>query len=436
MPRRQSFTAAFKLKVIQVAEAEGNRAAARKYDIAESNVRRWRADKENLNEAPKQQKARRGKSAKWPEMEEELLNWVKEKRQEGCAISTTSLRLKAKTIAKAAGNEEFKASQGWAYRFMGRHGLSVRRRTHLSQRLPDDIEAKTRSFQRFVIKKRKAYDYPLASIGNADQTPLTFDLPRQTTVAVKGSKTINVSSTGHEKDRFTVMLSCTADGRKLPPYVVFKRKTMPKEKLPNGVIVRVHPKGWMNEELVDDWLRCVWGRRVAGLTRRRSLLVLDAFRCHKTEGVKETMRKMNTDLAIIPGGMTSLLQPLDVSMNKPFKDGFRRRWTDWMMSGEYTFTKGGRQRKADLPTICSWILGAWEEISPDIVRRSFLKCCISNQMDGTEDDIIWEDELQEEEAATQEDPDSEDEDLLYPDSDTDLRAIFEADSEDEDFLGF
>lgn len=31
---------------------------------------------------------------------------------------------------------------------------------------------------------------------------------------------------GHEKDRFTVMLGCTADGGKLPPYVVFKRKTL------------------------------------------------------------------------------------------------------------------------------------------------------------------------------------------------------------------
>ena len=72
----QLFTAAFKLKVIQIAEVKGNRAVARKYDIAESNVHRWRADegnravarkydiaesivhrwradKENLKEAPK-----------------------------------------------------------------------------------------------------------------------------------------------------------------------------------------------------------------------------------------------------------------------------------------------------------------------------------------------------------------------------------------------
>ena len=34
--------------------------------------------------------------------------------------------------------------------------------------------------------------------------------------------------TGHEKDRFTVMLACLGDGSKLPSYVVFKRETLSK----------------------------------------------------------------------------------------------------------------------------------------------------------------------------------------------------------------
>ena len=45
------------------------------------------------------------------------------------------------------------------------------------------------------------------------------------------------------------------------------------------------------------------------------MLVLDAFRCHKTDGTKELLRQHNTDLVVIPGGMTSLLQPLDVCIN-------------------------------------------------------------------------------------------------------------------------
>ena len=46
-------------------------------------------------------------------------------------------------------------------------------------------------------------------------------------------------TTGHEKDRFTVMLACLEDVTKPAPYVVFKQKTLPKDLvLPRGIHVR------------------------------------------------------------------------------------------------------------------------------------------------------------------------------------------------------
>uniref|UniRef100_UPI00358ED199 E3 ubiquitin/ISG15 ligase TRIM25-like n=1 Tax=Myxine glutinosa TaxID=7769 RepID=UPI00358ED199 len=42
--------------------------------------------------------------------------------------------------------------------FMGRHGLSIRRRTHIAQSFPDDIAEKYANFQKFVIKFRKQHD--------------------------------------------------------------------------------------------------------------------------------------------------------------------------------------------------------------------------------------------------------------------------------------
>jgi hypothetical protein len=47
--------------------------------------------------------------------------------------------------------------------------------------------------------------------------------------------------------------------------------------------------------------------------------------------VKEKLRQGNTELAVIPGGLTSQLQPLDVSINKPFKVYMRKEWNKWMM---------------------------------------------------------------------------------------------------------
>ncbi|QQP42457.1 Uncharacterized protein FKW44_017131 [Caligus rogercresseyi] len=36
-------------------------------------------------------------------------------------------------------------------------------------------------------------------------------------------------STGNEKSRVTVMLTCLSDGTKLPAYLILKRKTIPKD---------------------------------------------------------------------------------------------------------------------------------------------------------------------------------------------------------------
>lgn len=61
---------------------------------------------------------------------------------------------------------------------------------------------------------------------------------------------------GNEKSRITVMLACLADGTKLPPYVILKCKTVPKV-IPAGIIVCAKERGWLDSELVLDWLKVV-----------------------------------------------------------------------------------------------------------------------------------------------------------------------------------
>ena len=58
--------------------------------------------------------------------------------------------------------------------------------------------------------------------------------------------------------------------------------------------------------------------------------------------------------------------------------------------GEHAFTKSGRMKKVELDTICQWILDVWEALPTDLIVRLFKKCGITNDMDGTEDDLLWE----------------------------------------------
>ena len=205
-------------------------------------------------------------------------------------ITRAIIQLKALDIGKELDipTTEVKASIGWCRRMMRRSGLALRCRTSLAQRLPSDFGEKLQSFHHYV---RKKHSYPLDQIGNANQTPVFFDMPTPATVHKKGEKSVIVKSTGNEKSHVTVMLACLADGTKLPPYVILKRKTAPKEAMPAGIVVRAQEKGWMESELVLDWLKVVWETRSRALRKKRNMLVMDAFHGHLTNAINTQVRK-------------------------------------------------------------------------------------------------------------------------------------------------
>jgi hypothetical protein len=35
------------------------------------------------------------------------------------------------------------------------------------------------------------------------------------------------------------------------------------------------------------------------------------------------------------------------------------------------------------------IIKAWQHVSPEVIVKVFKKCCISNAMDDTDNDILW-----------------------------------------------
>jgi hypothetical protein len=55
------------------------------------------------------------------------------------------------------------------------------------------------------------------------------------------------------------------------------------------------------------------------------MLVLDEFKGQLMPDVKSVFHAMNTDLVVIPGGMTSQLHVLDV--NKPSKDHLKQLYS-------------------------------------------------------------------------------------------------------------
>ena len=107
-------------------------------------------------------------------------------------------------------------------------------------------------------------------------------MPSDPTVATTGARSIPLKSTGHEKDRFTVILTAKANGTKLKPFIIFKGKgTRLIKELQKiaGVVVKFSSNGWMNDSLTIDYLHSIIGT----LSFTKRLVVWDAYKCHTSE---------------------------------------------------------------------------------------------------------------------------------------------------------
>ena len=115
-----------------------------------------------------------------------------------------------------------------------------------------------------------------------------------------------------------------------------------------------------------------------------------------------------------------------------------------MLADQHTFTPSGRIRKVELDQICQWIVEAWEDIPSELIKKSFRKCCITNALDGTEDDEMWDEDDDDSDPFAGINDDDDDADLHYADSYEREQADIDpegyqnlfGDSDSEDFNGF
>jgi hypothetical protein len=321
-------------------------------------------------------------------LESNLMAWIDEMRSRNLRVTRKRIQKKALWLHSESGDSApFEASDGWLHNFFTRHHITLRRKITVSQKVPAVLAPKLLSFFTFVRKLRMQHGYPLSGIGAMDETPIWLDMAADTTVDHIGSRSVPIKSTGNEKARITVCLAAKADGTKLPPFLIFKGKRPDKELLKvSGVVCVMNDKAWMNEELTQQWLSRVWGTFAFG----RRLLVWDAFRCHLQDVVKDVLKKSKTDMAVIPGGCTGLIQPPDVSWNKPFKSHYWNLYEQWLAEGDeqHTFTKGGNLRAPSRVLIAQWVKSAWDSVSKEVIIKSFIVCGISNNIDGSQDSLI------------------------------------------------
>ena len=128
---------------------------------------------------------------------------------------------------------------------------------------------------------------------------------------------------------------------------------------------------------------------------RKALRVMDSFRAHCIEDIQSLLATANSEVAFVPGGCTSKLQPLDVSLNNPFKIIICRRSFSAFCRSQLSITNDptDRLKMASKQQVVQWIEEAQKYLSerPEIIIKSFQVTGISLALDGSEDSLSRKD---------------------------------------------
>ena len=270
---RKKYSATFKLAVVKTAKSSSVYVAARSHSVDESMVWRWKwqenqllvAERSSTSRGEKRSRLSGGKVSQFTDLEAQLFEWLVGERQQRRRVTRKSVRAKAKQLHTEAGTaEQFSASAGWCANFFMRFRLTMRMKTHQSQRSPEDLIPTLTEFLLYL--KKYFADHPAmtkSSIFAMDETAVWFDSTGSRTVEVIGAQSVPLASTGHDKANVTVALCAAADGKKLLPYIIFKGKGKTAEdkelKASRDIVVSYSDNGWFNSDLTVDWLKRVMG---------------------------------------------------------------------------------------------------------------------------------------------------------------------------------
>ena len=125
--------------------------------------------------------------SKMPKLDEYVKNWITDHKKNGIAVSAKIILIEARRLAIEMSITDFAGTTSWCEKFMRRNGLCMRTKTTIAQKLPCEYERNIIEFHKYVINMRKKLCFDIGQLGNMDEVPLTFGVPSNKTMDVKGA---------------------------------------------------------------------------------------------------------------------------------------------------------------------------------------------------------------------------------------------------------
>uniref|UniRef100_A0A183BK65 HTH CENPB-type domain-containing protein n=1 Tax=Globodera pallida TaxID=36090 RepID=A0A183BK65_GLOPA len=388
--RHRNNEATKKLDAIEWARRNSINSAAKKFRVDRKSIREWMEQEGKLNQQMNAGGGKRkrldggGRAVQHLNIDTTLADWIKEMRQNKKPVTRSIIKNKATALFV---DTDIKVSNGWLEKLLKRHNFVLRRRTTAGQKPPSNYAEAVAKFIIYVEQRRQNVNF--SGIYAMDETAVWFDCPDNRCIETKGAKEVMVVTTGHEKMRITVCLTARSDGRKLMPYVLVNRKRpVPKivQQYRGKLTINFAGSTWMNDGTTEDYLHKIIGLK---LFSGKRLLVWDAFASHKSAGTTKVLKELGVEAAYIPGGCTKFVQAPDVCWNKPFKERIRHYYSLWITNGDrQEYTAAGNPKAPALEIVLDWVDRSWQELSKELIIKSFEVCGLTTTIDGSGDDRI------------------------------------------------
>ena len=380
---RRRFKIGRKLQIItraneRMARGESLRSCARRFGIQAIMLKKWRQDFNKLKDVGRGKKScHPGKQSTISHLKPALMEHIKEQRTLNLPVSYYSVMAFAGTLDQDFSQRPVENQYNIIRCFAKASGIVIRARTNQAQEKPAEVFEKSQNWMSFICPILNQPDIHQQFIINMDETPVPFSMASKRTLTQQGDRTVGIRRTGCSTTRATAALTVCSDGSKLKPFVIFKGKPggrISRNELPtfpnqDRIAYTVQENAWMDGSCMLQWIDNIL---VPHLQCRPAatevILLLDDLTSHTSDQTKDRLAQLGISLYIIPGGCTGNVQPLDVGINKPFKDRLRRKWWQWVVEGganRSVFQNPGRAE------VGNWIEQSWSAIPVNIVQNSW-----------------------------------------------------------------
>ena len=253
----------------------------------------------------------------------------------------------------------------WLRSFTKRHNLTKRRADNVRQSRARISPETVNSY--FDHLEKELQGIPDSNIFNYDETNLTDD-PGSNQVIVKRGLCRVERIVEHSKSSTSVMFCGSADGKYLPPMIVYKCESGNTyegwtEGGPPNTQYASTKSGWFDKGTFSKWFFDIFLPFTSNLVGPIALIG-DNLGSHFTSEVIEATLQHNIKFITMPPSSTHLCQPLDVAVFRMLKAHWRKILDNWRK----TSRQSGCIPKGQIPPLLSLLCS---KLAPSHLKSGF-----------------------------------------------------------------